>query len=390
MPRLFWGNFDFETTLGFVASTAVSPRLLGELAFSWLAIAGPEDVIVTPMPPRPDELQQLSDSLKTLLPRFVSHPEELSQSEGFNLQDFLATPWGWSAFAENEFARWGVTIPDHPAPAIVRMANSRQFSSSQEQSLDCALRGSMTLQSFADVDGFLSQEGELGLERRWVIKADLSNSARERLLGQGETLTDSQRRWIAKRLERDGRLHAEPWVERIAEAGVQWEIPQSGEPQLIGVVPLLTATNGEYRGSLIAAPDDETFTNDALHLDTWRPAIDCQRQVVERLQQLGYFGPCGIDACWYLSLNGEQRLRPIQDINARWTMGRLALGWRHRLPPQTTALWHFGPDSPAVGDPADHISLLRTTPTTLVATPLRLPSQLQLNVGNITSRYRSD
>ncbi|OYW15327.1 MAG: hypothetical protein B7Z55_15100, partial [Planctomycetales bacterium 12-60-4] len=49
------------------------------------------------------------------------------------------------------------------------------------------------------------------------------------------------------------------------------------------------------------------------------------------LQAAGYFGPVGIDAMWYRDANGKLACRPLQDINARWTMGRLALGWRRRF-----------------------------------------------------------
>ena len=42
---------------------------------------------------------------------------------------------------------------------------------------------------------------------------------------------------------------------------------------------------------------------------------------------------------WYLDQDRSPRLRPLQDINARWTMGRLSLGFRSRLAPGDVGAW---------------------------------------------------
>ncbi|MCA9082192.1 MAG: hypothetical protein KDA58_16640, partial [Planctomycetaceae bacterium] len=39
----------------------------------------------------------------------------------------------------------------------------------------------------------------------------------------------------------------------------------------------------------------------------------------------------GIDAMRYRDRSGDLRIRPLQDINARYTMGRIALNWAHRF-----------------------------------------------------------
>ncbi|MBI5760512.1 MAG: hypothetical protein HZA46_18510 [Planctomycetales bacterium] len=54
-------------------------------------------------------------------------------------------------------------------------------------------------------------------------------------------------------------------------------------------------------------------------------------RVAREVQRRGYFGPLGIDAMLFRDDAGQTRLRPIQDVNARYTMGRLALGWRRFL-----------------------------------------------------------
>ena len=65
-------------------------------------------------------------------------------------------------------------------------------------------------------------------------------------------------------------------------------------------------------------------------------------RIAQRVQQLGYFGPLGIDAMQYRDEAGAIRLRPLQDVNARYTMGRLALGFGRVLRPGWCGTWgHF-------------------------------------------------
>ena len=98
-----------------------------------------------------------------------------------------------------------------------------------------------------------------------------------------------------------------------------------------GVTPLLTDERGEYRGNRFAVPDDIK--------SIWSSSIDTAQQIAQKLQAMGYFGPLGIDAVRYRDRDGKLRLRPLQDINARYTMGRLALGFRRLLKRGETGIW---------------------------------------------------
>jgi hypothetical protein len=132
-----------------------------------------------------------------------------------------------------------------------------------------------------------------------------------------------------------GPIVFEQLVERLAEAGIQMEIPQTGDPTLVGVTPLLVDGSGVYRGS--------RFATSVGHAAPWKLAMEQGLLLARRLQGLGYFGPLGVDAMKYYDDAGEIRLRPLQDLNARYTMGRLALGFRRILPPDWCGSWlHFG------------------------------------------------
>jgi hypothetical protein len=323
MKRLFIGNYDFEHQLG-AAGRWQPPesirRLNVELATAWIAIAEDGDFIRTP---EQVEATFFEDMAAVGLPnvRPVSDEREISEP-------VEVIPWGWTEEIRNraEQQGWNYSAPAH---TVVTEANSRRFSFQCEQDWNIGLEGAVAVASVEELAEAIHR-----LPRgddRWVIKAEFSMSARERILGQGSKLPEQTLHWAHKRIERDGIVFLEPWVDRIAEAGLQFTIPQSGEPVFEGVTPLLADEKGEYRGNRFAIPDDIE--------SIWSSSIDTAQHVAQKLQAKGYFGPMGIDAVRYRDREGEVRLRPLQDINARYTMGRLALGFRRLLKLGETGSW---------------------------------------------------
>lgn len=331
MPRLFLGNFYFEHELAAPPAwkpTASMSRIAAERASLWIAIADEGDFIVTPEPIEAEFWKKLASHG---LPRVttVSHPDQC------DAKDCTLVPWGWSP----QVRALSATTPQ-PGDSSVRQGNSRAWSFALEQELGVALPGAARLTRVEDLGGLVARSAsvwdEVVDEHRWVIKANFGMAARERLLGRGSQLSESSNRWLQRRLAADGAVFFEPWRPRRDEVGIQWEIPQpgGGSPQWMGVTPLFTGPGGEYRGS-----EFSWLESIPPH---WEHAVAVTEQVAVRLQQLGYFGPLGIDAAIYEAANGHTIERPLQDINARFTMGRLALGLRRRLRPNEQGLWWHG------------------------------------------------
>jgi len=63
--------------------------------------------------------------------------------------------------------------------------------------------------------------------------------------------------------------------------------------------------------------------------------------VEEQLQKVNYLGPISIDAFVYQTAAGEPRLKPIVEINPRYTMGRLSLELMHNVAPGSTAVFRL-------------------------------------------------
>lgn len=320
MPRLFVGNFDFEQELASGShrppSMALS-RMAAERAVSWVSLAEDDDWIWTPEPIADEFWESLVDQG---LPRVRGVVDWKSVTASIS----EIVPWGSLPWTRT----LGCTTSS-PSESVVRQGNSRAWSFGLEQLLGVALPGATRLERIEElaetVRRSASEFGEPVAEHAWVVKANFGMAARERLLGRGCTLTLAQQNWFRRRLDADGAVFFEPWMQRRAEVGIQWTLPPLGHgpPKLEGLTPLRCDSQGGYRGS--------DFSLDASIPREWQRAVEVCEQSATRLQWLGYFGPLGIDAAIYEVSRGDAIVRPLQDVNARFTMGRLSLGFRRLL-----------------------------------------------------------
>lgn len=329
MPRFFYGNFDFEHQLAgetYGTSTGAAASLTSSLACCWLGLADAGDQIYLPATlPREFKEQLVTSGFPP-----VEFTSEWPTAKAARSLTFV--PWGWS----NEVAKLaeakGFAIETGVLSAASTL-NARSFSFQLETDWELALPGSCRVENLESLEEALQALPDSD-DASWVLKANFSMSARERMCGRGSKLSEPIRGWAAKRLTQGQPLFLEPWVERMSEAGIQLEIPSTGEPTLVGLTVLLNDTRGQYRGSRINV-DNST-------LQQWQPAIDVAQRVARVVQQTGYTGPVGIDAMQYRDAEGNTRLRPLQDLNARYTMGRLALGFQRFLTADQVASWlHF-------------------------------------------------
>ncbi|MBW3543254.1 MAG: hypothetical protein KY476_23615 [Planctomycetes bacterium] len=255
-------------------------------------------------------------------------------------REVVCCPWGWTPAVRRRAAEHGWTF-HAPTDAAVRRANSRRFSFAIEQETATAPPGACAVHSIEDLAGALrTLPADVD---RWLLKAEFGASARERFLGRGREPTADCVGWLRRRLNRDRVAFFEPWLEIVTEAGIQFTIPnESGaEPVLEGVTPLLTDSGGRYIGSRFHASADPPWPplSKGGNGCAWEHAVAMGVEVCRRLRELGYFGPVGIDAARYRDGEGNLRLRPVQDVNARWTMGRLGLGLRRLLAARECGSW---------------------------------------------------
>jgi hypothetical protein len=343
-PRLFLGNFDLEAGLASPSACASRDaiRRNSELAFAWLAVARPGDVIVT---------EHLPDkSFPSTLARLNRQGVRFARSTEKFDDDLIVTPWGWERRVIGWADSCGLNV-ESPTLNVIARTNSREFSFECEREFGCGLEGQAVCCTMEHVNDAVSSLD------RWLIKANFGASGRERIVGSGRP-ADAMQQWIEKRFSRDGAVFVEPYLDSVEEAGIQWELPRgSSPPELMGVVPLLSDDRGQYRGSVIPHGSDVP--------EQWRVSVEISRRAAEYAQSLGYFGPLGIDAMRYRDAAGKIHDRPLQDINARWTMGRLALGWRDLIPENETLVQRAATEPLWSAQASDEVRRWRISPEVL-------------------------
>lgn len=323
-PCLLYPNLDFEEELagGAAASSRVVSQVLRDIGPVMAFAARAGDQILT--------------ATGVVLPR---------QTEGVTVTDDLPSdlklivPWGWSAGARRLAARIGMPQNLIPTEESVRQVNDRRFLIEHDLvAMPDGLLSQIPVGQFCTsmADVHQAVRTVLSFGDRWVMKPQFSQAARNRLTGGRDQLSRSQQKWVESAI--DTGVTVEPWLERQTQAGLQFEITPSvdadGSIRFLGVAELLTTAGGQYLGSVLV-PGSEA---------TWAAAIEHGTHVCVSLRDAGYFGPVGIDAFRYLSSAGHQCVRLCHDINARWTMGRLALCLNQFCDDGETAVWlHLSP-----------------------------------------------
>lgn len=186
-------------------------------------------------------------------------------------------------------------------------------------SLDAAL---VAIQSFRD-------QGHQRVVAKEAIGLAGHNSVR---LWEKELL-DSQRAWLAHALRRGNSVVVEPWLHRKIDLSAQYEMTAHGL-KLRGFTGLITDHRGQFVANW-AAPNHRTkIPAVAARLLRGPADVDLRvRRLFEairvrlesRLAAEGFLGPIGIDALVYQADDGINRLKPVVEINPRYTMGRVTL-----------------------------------------------------------------
>ncbi|MBX3748109.1 MAG: DUF455 family protein [Verrucomicrobiae bacterium] len=180
-----------------------------------------------------------------------------------------------------------------------------------------------------------------------LVKEDLGTAGGNALRLFEPALLPAHRRWMERTLE-DGRtLVVEPWLDRLADFSIQLEMGPR-ELRLIGYTALLNDPRGQFVANQACPgwhrrpPASATaWLRDPIDLVTRLP--DWYREVFSALEPelraLQYLGPIGIDAFVYRHPDGRPRLKPIVEINPRFTMGRLTLALMDHVHPGRRALF---------------------------------------------------
>jgi uncharacterized ferritin-like protein (DUF455 family) len=185
---------------------------------------------------------------------------------------------------------------------------------------------------------------------RIVVKEALGLAGHNSIRLWEPELLDAQRRWIESALSNGRELVIEPWLERLADFSAQLEMTGAGL-KLIGYCALMNDRKGQYQANwaapnfprripadVTAALGESTRVVAAIH-DYY--SSENFPKLEARLRAANFTGPLGIDAFVYRDANGAPRLKPIVEINPRYTMGRVTLELMKHTAPGSFGLFHI-------------------------------------------------
>ena len=184
---------------------------------------------------------------------------------------------------------------------------------------------------------------------RVVAKEALGSAGHNAIrLWEPEVLA-AQQRWLAHALQDGRQVVIEPWLERQLDFSVQLEMgPRS--LKLCGYTGLINDPKGQFQANWAAADYACRIPANVTAMFRELPDIagrlqrlygDILSLLEAKLQRAGFVGPVSIDAFVYRTPQGGCRLKPVVEINPRYTMGRLTLELMKQTCPGSCGLFRL-------------------------------------------------
>jgi uncharacterized ferritin-like protein (DUF455 family) len=162
-------------------------------------------------------------------------------------------------------------------------------------------------------------------------------------------ILETHRRWIANASDKKIQLVVEPWLERVLDFSVQLEMSDEGL-KLCGYTGLVNDARGQFQANVALPGHQKKIPADLIALFPEPPDIaqrlhalyaDIFALLEEELRRAKFIGPIGIDAFAYRDADGKIRLKPIVEINPRYTMGRVTVELMKHVAPGCRGLFRL-------------------------------------------------
>jgi uncharacterized ferritin-like protein (DUF455 family) len=255
------------------------------------------------------------DSIELLKPLFANVTGEgrsADQRFNDNLAELYSKAWS-AAFLKKILTR---NKPAHAAPMESWLCT--------EHEVGVAVN---SLAEALDAIAIIRRRGQ----RKVIVKQAFGLAGSNALRLLEPEIRDTQRRWMENAFQKKRELVVEPWLERVLDFSVQLEMTPHGL-KLCGFTGLLNDAKGQYQGNWAEAHHHTRIP--AQVVAPFREPADISKRLLnlytdiftlleEELRRAEFVGPVGIDAFVYRDDTGAMRLKPIVEINPRYTMGRV-------------------------------------------------------------------
>ncbi|NDD58654.1 MAG: hypothetical protein EBZ47_05280 [Chlamydiae bacterium] len=231
--------------------------------------------------------------------------------------------WGYTP----SLKKWAISKKlffDMPDWELVKYIHSKEFSFTHSPKLPRA----KLLSNMKETKQWIQE-----FEGKKVIKHPFGFSGRG-LLFVSHTLDSVQETFLSQYFSSNLLMIAEPWVQRVFDFSSQWFIHKNKMIDYYGSTCCFNDEKGTYRKTIIYPDGNIEKKYQSFLADHKFHALN----ILKKIASLGFYGNIGIDAMIYLDKNHLQ-LHPIVEINARKTMGYVALMLqKHHFPHQSIAM----------------------------------------------------
>ena len=354
---LFNPHCDAEIARGRPGFTPTrgAQRLARDLGHLPAFLALDQDVLWTPDLPRPEWIESLQDA-------------------GFATPEFADTvrapklggiqPWGWSpdAFARARGLRHPLTpVAGGNAPWCQSLLDHETFAETGLGPLFSKAWSVRFLRTWLAAHPDLFPDAVATCGQVYGTERQALDAIRE-LLAQGRTamvkapygtagmqvrqvrhaaeLQGPLGGWILKTVLQTHEIIVEPWLAKHCDLSMQCHVDPD-RTRLFDGRRFLTGSRNEYRGAWLGRPGLDAESLRLFHelLPAWRRLV---LDVAGALRKAGYNGPAGVDALLWRD-GATLRMKPLVEVNPRWTMGRVAWALEKHLAPGVEAMWLFLP-----------------------------------------------
>jgi len=162
-------------------------------------------------------------------------------------------------------------------------------------------------------------------------------------------ILETQRCWIDNVTTAGRAVVVEPWLERVMDFSVQLERTRDGL-SLRGYTGLLNDQRGQFEANWADSTSRRRIPGDlpaefVKALGAPASLYGLYREIFAlleaELKHFNFVGPLGIDALVYRTDDGDLRLKPVVEINPRYTMGRVTLELMRHVCPGATGVFEI-------------------------------------------------
>lgn len=371
-PNVLWFNPNAEQCAaanrdGDDLCSKATTQLQHDLAFLPAYLSRQDDVLILSQAPSPEFLSKIQ-SYGFPLPE-IHGAEPAASGIGLRAPDLNRKigdlrPWAWSpdshAFFERNLHR--VTRP-RPPDALwneeLRELYSKTWSAQWGQALAAENQQAEWIAPDLVYGRTVHNLDELQQARRHfadlgypdiACKAPFGTAAHgNRCLLADEALSPALLQWLELIRAQQGSLVVEPWLDRVFDFSIQYEMNADGLKQ-VGTTRMVNNLRGQFQGIITNAfckGLDPVLVRFIMDRSNGRPRLFHHYETIvaprleTALKAAMFHGPIGIDALICRDRNGQLQLKTVVEINPRFTMGRVAHELGRHIAPHAVGLFQI-------------------------------------------------